>query len=344
MTPELSTAPVAVRGPRPWLEPELLGLVLALTAMALAPLVLSAYAQRVVTTAFLFVALAQAWNLIGGYAGLMSLAGPAFFGVSAILTAFLAVRGIHPVLAGAAGVLLAVLVAFLVGKPTLRLMGHYFVVATLLVTEGLRNLILNINAYGFSGGVSINLFNATGLQNLTPTQFNLFFYFLMLAIAGVSMLVVYTFERSRSGYALRAIRDSQRAAASVGINVAREKMKAFLISAAMMAVVGAIWAFWLGTVETNDAFSMRVAFDVIVIVFLGGRGTLWGPIAGAVLLVAINETIGVEFPEIHQILSGLLVALVVLFQPDGLAGALRGGIRSFTLSRMLSNLRRYKVK
>lgn len=319
----------------------LLGLVLAIACAA--PLLLGTYAQRVVTTAFMYLALAQAWNLIGGYAGLMSIAVPAFFGISAIVTGVMTLNGLNPVLSASAGVACASVLALLIGLPTLRLQGHYFVAATLLVSEALRNLVLNVNAFGFSGGTSMNLVNSTALGELNPQQFNLFFYFMMLGIAAASMVLIHLFEGSRSGFALRAIRDNQRAAGALGVDVARQKMTAFLLSAAMTAVVGAIWAFWLGVVETNEAFSLRVVFDVIVIVFLGGRATLWGPVAGTAMIIAVNETIGVEFPEVHLIMSGTLVALVVLFLPDGLIGALKDGPRAFAPRRLLANLRRNRI-
>lgn len=318
---------------------------LALLALAVAaPAVVGSYGQKIAATAFMYVALAQSWNLIGGYAGLMSLALPAFFGTGAIVAGVLVVNGVSAVLAVLSGVGLALAVALVIGGPTLRLQGHYFVIATLLITEALRNLILNINVAGFSGSTALNLFNATQLSELSSTQFNLFFYFLLLLIAVASMAVVMFVERSRMGYALRSIRDNERAAQALGVATARQKMLVFLISSGMAGLVGGVWAFWLGTVETNEAFGFRLSFEVIVMVFLGGRGTVWGPVAGAALIVAINETIGVDFPELHLVISGALVALVVLFLPDGLASALSEGPRAFKPRRLAANLYRYRVK
>ena len=327
-----------------WLGAPAVLIVTVVLVAATAPMFLSSYAQRVVATAFMYLALAQSWNLIGGYAGLMSLALPAFFGTGAIVTAVLVINGVMPGIAVIGGVGAALVIAAIIGGPTLRLQGHYFVVATLLITEALRNLVLNINAFGFSGGTALNLFNATRLGSLDTRQFNLFFYFLMLLLALAAMATVVAFEHSRSGYALRSIRDNERAARALGVATGREKMFVFLVSSGMAALVGAVWAFWLGTVETNEAYSFRFTFDVIVMVFLGGRGTLWGPVAGVALVVAINETIGVEFPELHLVIAGVLVGLVVLFQPNGLASAMREGVRAFAPARLLGNLQRYLVK
>lgn len=317
-----------------------LAAILLAVALAL-PFVLSSYSLRFAALALMFVAAAQAWNLIGGYAGLMSLALPAFFGSGAIVAGVLVSNGIHAVPALMGGTAFALLVAAVIAVPTLRLQGHYFIIATLLISEAMRNLILNVNAFGFSGSTALNIFNHTGLADLDTLQFNRFFYFVMLGLAFASMAIVFALERSRWGFALRAVRDNERAANALGVAAAHQKFVVFLLSAGMCALIGGVWAFWLGVVETNDAFSYTFAFDVIVMVFLGGRGTVWGPVLGVAVVLAVNEFIGVGFPELHMVISGALVALVVLFQPDGLVRA--KSWRSFTPKRLLANLRRYKV-
>ncbi|MDB5798263.1 MAG: branched-chain amino acid transporter permease [Paucimonas sp.] len=325
-----------------WRRPALTGLIL-LALLAVAPSFMSSYSLRFAALAFMYLALAQSWNLIGGYGGLMSLAMPAFFGSGAIVSGILVTSGVHAVPALAGGTVAALLVAAVIAVPTLRLQGHYFVVATILITEALRHLLLNVNAFGFAGNTALNLFNFTGLSHLQPKQYNEFFYYAMLALALVAMAMVGILERSRWGYALRSVRDNERAAGALGIAAARQKLYVFLLSAGMAAVVGGTWAFWLGTVETNDAFSFTVAFDVIVMVFLGGRGTVWGPVAGVGLVLAVNEWIGVGFPEIHLVISGLLVAFVVLFLPDGLI-SLKSGFGALAPAELMKNLRRYQVK
>lgn len=327
----------------PTLPRSAIPLLLAVPALALGTLVLDTYAQRVMATAFLYLALAQAWNLIGGYAGLMSLAMPAFFGSGAIVTGILTLNGYAVLPTLGAAVAVAALIALAIGAPTLRLAGHYFVVATLLATEALRNLILNLELFGFSGSTALNIFNLTPFAQMGPDQFNRVFYLVLLGAAALSMALVLFIEHSKAGYALRAVRDNERAARALGIDAARQKMGVFVLSAALAGFVGAVWAYWLGIVDTNEAFGLRLAFDVIVIVFIGGRGTLWGPVAGTALLILINETIGVELPELHLAVSGLLVTLVVLFSPDGIAGLARRGPRALHLRELLANLRRYRM-
>ncbi len=291
----------------------------------------------------MYVALAQSWNLIGGYAGLISIAHPAFFGTGAIAAAILLINGAGIPIAMLGALLVSLAVALCIGLPTLRLQGHYFVVATLLVSEALRNFVLNLNAFGFSGGIAVNLVGPLGLTRMGPAEYNQLFYFVMLALAAASVLVVLGFERSRWGLALRAIRDNQTAASALGVAAARLKTMVFMLSAAIASIIGTAWAFWLGTVETNEAYNLLITFEIIVMVFLGGRGTLWGPVIGVVLILMLNESIGIELAELTQIVSGLIVVLIVLFQPDGLIRITTDGLAAFAPRRLAANFRRYRV-
>ena len=322
------------------------GIVLSLLILGACclPLVFGAYGLRVATMVAMYVALAQSWNLIGGYTGLISLAQPAFFGSGAIAASIFLINGASVWLAVLGSLVVSLAIAVLVGAPTLRLVGHYFVVATLLVSEALRNLVINLKAFNFNGGVSVNIIGKVGLTTLSPTTYNQVFYYVMLGLAAAAMLAIFSLERSKWGLALRAIRDNQRAASALGVAATRLKIAVVLASAALASLVGAAWAFWIGTVETNEAFSLTLTFEIIVMVFLGGRGTLWGPLLGVLVVLFINETIGVELAEITQVVSGVIVVLVVLLQPDGLIQIVRRGPRAFAPKTLAANLRRYRVR
>jgi branched-chain amino acid transport system permease protein len=308
------------------------------------PFVLGPYGLRVATSLCMYLALAQAWNLVGGYAGLISLAHPAFFGTGAVGAAVFLINGFGVPVAAAGALVLSLCVAAVTGLPTLRLRGHYFVVATLLVSEALRNLVLNLHAFGFNGAISVNLLGYIGSANLDPSQYNTVFYFAMLLWAAVGMGLVIGLERSRWGYGLKALRDSQGAAEALGVATTRLKVGVFLLSAALTSVVGTTWALWLGTVETNAAYNLLLTFEVIVMVFLGGRGSVWGPITGVAIVLLVNELVGTEFPELTQIIAGVIVVIIVLFQPDGLITVLREGPGAFAPRRLWSNLARYKAR
>lgn len=303
-----------------------------------------AYGIRVGGTILMFIALAQSWNLIGGYVGLLSLAHSAFFGLGAIGATVLLINGVPLLLAGLGGVFLAVVMAVAIGAPTLRLQGHYFVIATLIVNEALMNGIRNLNIFGFHGAVSHNIVNFIGFAGYTAEEYNRIFYYAMAVLAGLSMLMVVLLERSRWGLALKAIRGSEGAAAAIGIAVARLKLVVFTVSAALASAVGVTSAAWLGTVDTNSVFDITMTFMIIVMVFLGGRGTIWGPVIGVALVFLLNEFIGVEFSEISLIISGLIVVLIVLLQPDGLVELFRRGPSALSPRVIAANLHRYKVK
>ncbi|MFN7192872.1 MAG: branched-chain amino acid ABC transporter permease, partial [Rhodospirillales bacterium] len=163
------------------------------------------------------------------------------------------------------------------------------------------------------------------------------------SLAGLAMLLVLLVERSRWGLALKAIRDAEGAASAIGISVAGVKLAIFVVSAAIAAAVGITSAIWLGTFDTTSAFDLAITFQVIVMVFLGGRGTIWGPVIGVFLVFTLNEFIGVEFAEISTIISGVIVVAIVLLQPDGLIEVLRRGPSALSPRVILGNFRRYKI-
>jgi len=314
-----------------------------LLTSALAPF-LGAYGLRIGTTVLMFVALAQAWNLIGGYAGLLALAHPAFFGTGAVAFAVMLINGLPIWAAAPLACVMAVVLAALVGIPTLRLRGHYFVIATLLAAEGVRSLVLNFDAFGFRGGIAVNIIARTGLDELSASQYNLIFYFSMLAAAVLSMSIAITLDRSKWGYALRAFRDNRDAASALGIHVSRLLLIVFMTSAALTSLVGSIWAAWLGVVEPNEAFGLKLTFEIVVMVFLGGKSTVWGPVLGAMAILLLDEMIGVEFAEFTLIVSGLIVVLVILFLPDGLVRLFKDGPRALAWSTLKANFKRYRVR
>jgi branched-chain amino acid transport system permease protein len=314
-----------------------------LGAVLVLPLFVGPYESRLGATILMYIALAQSWNLIGGYAGLMSLAHSAFFGLGGMGATILLMNGVPVFLAAAGGILLASILALLIGAPTLRLQGHYFVIATLIVSEALMNGVRNFNFLGFHGAISQNIGALTGLSDLSANEYNRLFYYIMASLAGLAMLLVLLVERSRWGLALKAIRDAEGAASAIGISVAGVKLAIFVVSAAIAAAVGITSAIWLGTFDTTSAFDLAITFQVIVMVFLGGRGTIWGPVIGVFLVFTLNEFIGVEFAEISTIISGVIVVAIVLLQPDGLIEVLRRGPSALSPRVILGNFRRYKI-
>lgn len=317
--------------------------ILVIVALGVAPF-FGPYGLRVGATVLMFIALAHAWNLVGGYAGLLALAHPAFFGTGAIAFAVMLTNGIPLLLCAAISCFMSILMALLIGLPTLRLRGHYFVIATMLVGEGIRSLVMNFDAFGFQGGIAVNIISFTGLRSLTTSQYNLLFYMAMLAVAAFSMAIVIYVDRSKWGLALRAFRDNRDAASSLGIPAARLLLVMFMISAAITSIVGSIWAAWIGVVEASDAFGLKLTFEIVVMVFLGGKGTVFGPVIGAAAVLMLEELVGIEFAEFTLVSSGLIVILVILFLPDGLIRLLQDGPHALSWPTLKSNFQRYQVR
>jgi branched-chain amino acid transport system permease protein len=290
----------------------------------------------------MFVALAQAWNLVGGYTGLLSIAHPAFFGIGAVATAALLVNDVPVPIAVLVATGLSLLVAVATGWPTLRLRGHYFEIASLLVAEAIRNVVVNMDAFGFSGGVAVNIF--TRVPQVRGVEPGTLAFFAMLGLAAGYTALVLGVDPSRWGYALRAIRDDQKAAEALGIDASRVRLAVFSVSAVMTSIVGTAWAFSLGVVDTNEAFSLTIVFEVIVMVFLGGTGTVWGPILGVAVIQLLNEYLGVEFAEYTLMTSGLIVVAIVLFLPDGLVRVFLEGPRTLRAASLRANLRRFALR
>ena len=251
---------------------------------------------RTVSAIFMFVALAQAWNLLGGFAGYASFGQVVFFGLGGYLTA---VTMTHLQwsfwLALVAGGIVAGLFGALIGMPLLRLRGHYFAIATLGVAEGVREVIINVPALtGGGGGITIP---TVGNAASTPYLGNDGFYLVYLALAVMAVATGALVSRNKMGYALRAIHQDEDAAAAVGINTTRVKVLTFALSGLLTGLVGATYAFQQVTIYPERLFDVGITVLMVVMVVIGGSGTVLGPLVGAVLL---QFCLRVAAPELHD--------------------------------------------
>jgi branched-chain amino acid transport system permease protein len=291
------------------------------TVLALIPMVINvdvSYFGYYVFLTCIYLTIAQGWNLIGGYTGQVSLGQNAFFGIGAYITAGMWIHGIGLyfffdfAIMITAGILPALLAA-VIGLPLLaRLRGDYFAFGTL----GFSMIILVLFLKGgkLTGG-------AFGVQ-LDSSVFNgmLIYYWVGLAVATICTLAVYFITHSRIGLALRAIREDEISAASHGVNVLKYKVISFMIGSFMAGVAGSIYAYYLFDVKPPDVFNMNWLFYPILIVVLGGTGTVFGPVIGAFIVSALFAYGNVYFSGYQTVFSGLLIILVMLFMPEGLMG------------------------
>jgi branched-chain amino acid transport system permease protein len=302
-----------------------------LVAMLFVPALQNGYYENLCRGILMFSAMALGWNFIGGYAGYVSFGNVVYFGLGAYTSAALAERGVENVwVAIPLAMLVAVLFAVVLGIPILRLRGHYFGIATLGIAVATQEIIANVDALGGGSGVTLH----------QAAWFSQYYYAMWLVCAG-SLLVTWLAARSKFGYALVAIRENEDAAAVLGINATAYKIAAWAISGTMAAAAGSVFAFANGFVDPPTAFSVDNNVFPIVMALLGGIGTVAGPLVGAFVLTAINESLWSRFPQIHTLFFGAVIVLVVLFLPRGLLylrrGA-RGGWRGF-----IGSLTAYRV-
>jgi branched-chain amino acid transport system permease protein len=296
---------------------------------------------RLATTVLMFVSLASAWNLIGGYTGYACFGQVGFFGLGGYSTALLMYH-LHWSfwLAMPLSAVIAGLFAVLVGRPLLRLKGHYFAVATLGVAEGLREVVINLpRLTGGGGGISIP---AVGANAPTRWLGNDGFYVLFLVIAVVVVAVCIVVSTSRGGYALRAIHQDEDAAAAMGINTTVAKTAAFGVSAALTGGVGAAYAFQQQAIYPNPMFFVGVTVLMVVMVVIGGSGTVLGPIVGAVVIAFASEWLRQHYTTIHTFMLGGLIIVTVVLLPQGISTYLRDAVKTRRFSP-LDNVRRYRL-
>jgi branched-chain amino acid transport system permease protein len=289
-------------------------LVVALVLLALYPLVATGYGIRFMLQLFMWVALAQSWNLISGLTGYVSFGHVAFFGTGAYAAAILVTtHGWHWVPASSMGGVAAVVLALIIGYPCLRLKGPYFAIAMLGLNEVMRVLVSYFE--GLTGG---------GLGISLPILYaSVQIYYGMGLAAIVVTAAVYLIITSRFGLRLMTIREDEIAAEAMGIDTARYKLYAFLLSAFIPGVVGGLFARDQGYIEPISVFPLLTTITMIVMALFGGKGTIWGPVLGAVMLFVFQEFVWARFLYLHQILFGAIIVFVVLLMPRGILGVLQ---------------------
>ncbi len=297
--------------------------------------------ERTVAAIFMFVALAQAWNLIGGFAGYASFGQVVFFGVGGYFTA---VAMSHWHLSFWVSLLLsgcvAALFAALIGVPLLRLKGHYFAIATLGVAEGMREVVTNLP--GLTGGGAGITLPTVGNNATTAYLGNDGFYLLFLALAALSVLVGGLVARNKFGYALRAINQDEDAAAAMGINTTRMKVLTFALSGFITGLVGATYAFQQVTIFPERLFDVDITVLMIIMVVIGGSGTVLGPLLGAVALQFLSEYLRQHFANLHTFILGAIIIVAVILIPQGAVNYVREARRTKEFS-LLANIRRYRL-
>ncbi len=295
-----------------------LGLKLALAAIGVGTLATlpwwgSAVLVQFGINALILATLAQSWNMIGGYTGYPSFGNSVFYGLGGYGVAIALVQFQLPFAVGLMlGVFLAVLFAFLLGLPVLRLRGHYFAIATLGLAEVMTAIVSNLEIAGRNVGLILPLLKGDTV-----------FFELSLALLVVTTLTVAWISRSRFGFGLIAIRENEEAAAVMGVNTTLYKILAFALCSVFAAIAGGIHAYWITYLDPSSAFDITLNVKMIIMAVFGGPGTIFGPVLGAFVLSAISEILASKVTSLASIFFGLVIVAAVVFMPRGFADLVR---------------------
>jgi branched-chain amino acid transport system permease protein len=264
---------------------------------------------------------ASAWNILGGYAGQISVGHAVFFGIGAYLPLLAFTHlGLPPVAGVPVAIVISLAVAVVIGLPTFRLHGHYFSMATIAVAELIRIAISNWDFVGAATGLMGPAVSRTWLDLSFRSPIP--YYYLFLAVLACLLLLTWHLQRSRMGYYWRAIRAGERPARSLGVPVSRYKLYALLLSATFTSLAGSLYSLMVGFIDPDSGFGILRSVEMIIIAALGGAGSLFGPLLGAVILIPLQTTTNSLFggggSGLTYILYGGIIVVLARFEPGGL--------------------------
>lgn len=299
-------------------------LVLVAAVLALPAWVTDPFTLRILIVIAMYATLGTAWNILGGYAGQVSIGHSIFFGLGAYTSTLLFLRlGLTPWLGLVAGMAVAAAVAVLIGFPCFRLRGHYFVIATAVLAESIAVIFSGWEAVGSGLGLQLPILPSS----LAAFQFHESkapYYYIALGMLALALAVAALVERSKLGYCLKAIREDETAAMSLAIDIRRYKLIAIAISGALTAMVGSFYAQFVLFIDPPSVLPLSLSVLIALTPIFGGIGTLWGPVLGAAVLIPISEFSRVHFSgsgrNVDLIIYGCLIMAMSAWRPMGLIG------------------------
>jgi branched-chain amino acid transport system permease protein len=276
---------------------------------------------------FLYATLGLAWNMIGGYAGQISLGHAVYFGAGAYTSTLLLMKlGVTPWLGMLVGGLISIGLAFVIGYPCFKLAGHYFAIATIAIGEIAQHWMLNWDWAGAAVGLTLPILPES-LINLEFHSSKAPYYYIAFGIFALTIYVTYRIDRSKLGYYFKAIKGDLEAARSLGINVPRYKFYALGLSAFFTSICGSFYAQYILFIDPPSVLSLDISIKIVLITVLGGAGTVIGPILGAAILIPLSEysriLLGGTGKGLDLIVFGALILFISVYQPRGLVGFLR---------------------
>jgi branched-chain amino acid transport system permease protein len=309
------------------------GGLLLLGALLVFPVIVTLpFPRHVMIMIFLYAMLAQAWNLLAGYCGQISLGHAVFFGTGAYTSSVLAREfAITPWIGMLVGALVAVALSQVIGYPVFRLRGHYFAIATIAVGEIVQTLVISWAWVGGARGFFVPIKRPDSFLNFQFHENKQTYYYIALGLLLLALWITHRIVHSRTGHYFRAIREDQDAAASLGIPVARYKQRAMALSAGLTALGGSFYAQYILFIDPESVLPLSLSILICLVAVLGGVGTLWGPVVGAAILGPLSEGtrlyLGGTGKAIDLLVFGALIVLVSVIQPGGIMALARRGRR-----------------
>ena len=297
-------------------------IIVVLAALAAVPLFVHTNVVLNFLVVTLLIALAgQGWNILGGYGGQYSFGQAAFFGTGAYATAILQVHyGVNAWVGFGAGIAAGAAAGAIIGALTFRagLRSSYFALVTLAFAEVLRIIASVAPITGAGVGILVKLdLRAAALQFESRAMF----YWFILALVAVALMIAHAIERSRFGTWLIAVRENEDAAKALGVNAPRVKLGAMVLSAAITAAAGCFYVQYFLFIDSGIAYGTRLSIEALLTPIIGGAGTVFGPLLGAVVVQALGEgakLIAGDAPGLNLIVYGAVLVLVIAFAPRGL--------------------------
>jgi len=273
---------------------------------------------------FLYGSMGLAWNIIGGYAGQISLGHSIFFGTGAYTSTLMLMKlGISPWLGMLAGGVVSMGIAFIIGYPCFKLAGHYFAIATIAIGEIAMVCMLNWDWAGSAVGLTLPLL-PEGFINMEFHTTKAPYYYIAFGFLIVAVLITYAVDRSKLGYYFKAIKGDLDGARSLGINTGRYKFYALALSAFLTSICGSFYAQYVLFIDPDSTFPLILSIILCLVATLGGVGTVWGPAIGAAILIPISEFTRIQFggggKGTDLIIYGFLIMIISIYQPFGVIG------------------------
>lgn len=301
-----------MRSPAPISNPRyILGAAFFFALAALPWFGLSPNLTRMLFTSFVWITVSVAWNLLGGFAGQVSFGFAVFYGLGAYTGAMVINQGVNAYVAFLVAGTVAAAASLAIGLPTFRLRGPYFAIATIGVSEAVRVIATNLTVTGGASGYRI-------AEHGLFRPLDHFYTALALAVAAVAISL--RIQKSKFGLSLQAIREDEEAAADIGVNPLTSKLIVHCLAAGLTGIAGGVFARYAAFIHPQGVFAFNTSVTILLMPIIGGVGTVVGPIIGAFVYGLVQEELMAAFPQSHLLLYGLLLIIIILFEPRGVVG------------------------